>query len=65
MTMGLVTPHQIQALQRKLYLRAKQELIHQHRLGRRGECRYPADYLYETMGLANPCVLLKLRMPSG
>ena len=63
MTMGLVTPHKIQALQRKLYLKAKQ--VHKHRLGTRGECRYPADYMYETMGLANPCVLLKLRKPSG
>ena len=61
MTMSLRTPRDIQALQRKPYLKAKQ--VHKHRLGTRGECRHPADCLYEAMGLVDPCVLLKLRKP--
>ncbi len=52
-------------VERFLQRRVRDWLVHKHRVGTRGECRYPADYLYETMGLANPCVLLKLRKPSG
>jgi RNA-directed DNA polymerase len=52
-------------VERFLQRRVRDWLVHKHRVGTRGECRYPADYLYETMGLANPCVILKLRTPSG
>ena len=52
-------------MERFLQRRVRDWLVHKHRLGTRGECRYPATYLYETMGLVNPCVLLKLRKPSG
>jgi RNA-directed DNA polymerase len=39
-------------------------LVHKHRVGSRGECRYPATYLYETLGLVNPCrVLATMRKP--
>ncbi len=51
--------------ERFLQRRVRDWLVHKHRLGSRGECRYPATYLYETMGLVNPCALLKLRKPSG
>jgi hypothetical protein len=52
-------------MERFLQRRVRDWLVHKHRLGTRGECRYPATYLYETMGLVNPCVFLKLRKPSG
>jgi len=52
-------------LERFLQRRVRGWLVHKHRVGTRGERRYPADYLYETLGLVNPCVLLKLRKPSG
>jgi len=44
--MSLVTPESIQELQRKLYLKAKQEpvcdwLVYKDRVGLRGECRCP------------------------
>jgi hypothetical protein len=52
-------------VERFLQRRVRDWLVHKHRVGSRGECRYPADYLYETMGLTNPCVLLKRRMPCG
>ena len=51
-------------MERFLQRRVRDWLVHKHRLGTRGECRYPATYLYETIGLVNPCVLLKLRKPS-
>jgi len=52
-------------LEQFLQRRVRDWLVHKHRVGTRGERRYPADYLYETMGLVNPCALLKLRKPSG
>lgn len=48
-----------------LQRRVRDWLVHKHRLGSRGECRYPAVYLYETMGLVNPCAVLNRRKPSG
>jgi hypothetical protein len=39
-------------------------LVHKHRVGSRGECRYPADYIYGTLGLVSPTeVLGNLRKP--
>jgi group II intron reverse transcriptase/maturase len=39
-------------------------LVHKYRVGSRGECRYPAPYIYETLGLVNPCrVLATMRTP--
>ena len=29
-------------------------LVHKHRAEGRGECRYPASYIYERMGLVCP-----------
>src|SRR5262249_37447387 len=51
-------------LERFLQRRLRDWLVHKHRVGCRGECRYPATYLYETLGLVNPCqVLASLRKP--
>jgi RNA-directed DNA polymerase len=39
-------------------------LVHKHRVGSRGECRYPASHIYDTMGLISPArVLANARMP--
>ncbi len=63
--MSLSTPDQIQTLQRKLYLKAKREL-HKHRVQSRGEYRYPATYIYDTMGVVDVTrVLATPRTPSG
>ncbi len=62
--MRLATPEKIQKLQRKLYLKAKREF--KHKVGSCGECRYPASYIYETLCLVNPDLVLKnSRTPSG
>jgi RNA-directed DNA polymerase len=45
-------------LEHFLQQRLRDWLVHKHRVGSRGECRYPATYLYETLGLVNPCRLL-------
>jgi group II intron reverse transcriptase/maturase len=51
-------------LERFLQQRLRDWLVHKHRVGSRGECRYPALYLYETLGLVNPCrVLATMRTP--
>lgn len=51
-------------LERFLQRRLRDWLVHKHRVGSRGECRYPAGYLYETLGLVNPChVLATMRKP--
>jgi RNA-directed DNA polymerase len=51
-------------LERFLQQRLRDWLVHKHRVGSRGECRYPAPYLYETLGLVNPChVLATMRTP--
>jgi Retron-type reverse transcriptase len=53
-------------LERFLQQRLRGWLVHKHRVEGRGECRYPAPYLYETLGLVNPCqVLAAMRTPSG
>jgi len=53
-------------LERFLQRRLRGWLVHKHRVEGRGECRYPAPYLYETLGLVNPCqVLAAMRTPSG
>ncbi len=46
-------------LERFLQGRIRGWLVHKHKVGSRGECRYPASYLYETLGLIySPGVLL-------
>jgi RNA-directed DNA polymerase len=51
-------------LERFLQRRLRGWLVHKHRVGCRGECRYPASYIYETLGLVNPCqVLAAMRTP--
>lgn len=45
-------------LERFLQRRLRAWLVHKHRVQGRGECRYPAPYLYETLGLINPCRVL-------
>jgi len=44
-----------------LQTRARGWLVHKHRVEGRGECRYPAAYLYETLGFVNPTGVLQLR----
>jgi RNA-directed DNA polymerase len=44
-----------------LQTRVRRWLVHKHRVGCRGECRYPASYIYETLGLVNPTGVLQLR----
>jgi RNA-directed DNA polymerase len=48
-------------LQRFQQNRVRGWLVHKHRVEGRGECRYPALYLYETLGLVNPTGVLQLR----
>jgi RNA-directed DNA polymerase len=51
-------------LERYLQQRVRGWLVHKHRVGSRGECRYPADYIYGTLGLVCPThVLAQSRMP--
>jgi RNA-directed DNA polymerase len=51
-------------LERFLQRRLRGWLVHKHRVKGRGECRYPAPYIYETLGLVNPCrVLATMRTP--
>ena len=62
--MGLTTPKMIWELQRKLCLKAKREptfcwLVHKHRIGSRGECRYPVGYIYNTLGVVCPTGVLE------
>jgi hypothetical protein len=51
------------------YLKAKREpayrgwLVHKHRVESRGECRYPADYIYDRMGVVSPARALGSRKP--
>jgi len=45
-------------LERFLQQRLRDWLVHKHRVGSRGECRYPAHYLYQTLGLVSPCAML-------
>lgn len=40
-------------LQRFVQDRIRGWLVHKHKLGSRGECRYPAAYVYDTMGVIN------------
>ncbi len=47
--MSLATPDKIQTLQRKLCLKAKR-VAHKHEVGSRGECRYPAKYIFGALG---------------
>jgi len=44
-----------QRVQRFLQQRMRGWLVHKHRVGTRGERRFPADYMYVKLGLINPC----------
>jgi hypothetical protein len=48
-------------LQRFLQTRIRGWLVHKHRVENRGECRYPATYIYGTLGLVDPTGVLQLR----
>ena len=53
-------------LERFLQARIRGWLVHKHRVGGRGECRYPATYIYDRMGIISPArVLGNSRTPSG
>ena len=45
-------------LERFLQARIRGWLVHKHRVGGRGECRYPASYIYDRMGLISPTRVL-------
>lgn len=50
--------------ERFLQQRVRGWLVHKHRVGSRGECRYPPDYIFGTLGLVSPTeVLGNLRKP--
>jgi RNA-directed DNA polymerase len=46
-------------LERFLQQRVRGWLVHKHRIEGRGECRFPAEFLYTTLGLVNPCDALR------
>ncbi len=48
-------------LERFLQGRIRGWLVHKHKVGSRGECRYPASYLYETLGLIYSPGVLRAR----
>jgi RNA-directed DNA polymerase len=51
-------------LERFLQARIRRWLVRKHKLGSRGECRYPVGYVYDRMGLVHlPSVLKGLRTP--
>jgi hypothetical protein len=53
-------------LQRFVQSRIRRWLVHKHKVRSRGECRYPATYIYDTMGVVNVTqVLATPRTPSG
>lgn len=52
-------------LERFLQHRVRGWLVHKHRVGSRGECRYPPDYIYDRMGVINPSQVLVSRKPSA
>jgi phytoene dehydrogenase-like protein len=45
-------------LERFLQQRVRGWLVHKHRIGSRGECRYPAGYIYDTLGVVCPTGVL-------
>jgi RNA-directed DNA polymerase len=52
-------------LERFLQHRVRGWLVHKHRAGSRGECRFPPDYIYARMGVINPSQLLVSRKPQA
>lgn len=51
-------------LERYVQQRVRGWLVHKHRVGSRGECHYPADYIYGPLGLVCPTrVLAHARKP--
>ncbi len=45
-------------LEKFLQQRIRGWLVHKHRIGSRGECRYPAEYIYDTLGVVCPTHVL-------
>ena len=45
-------------LERFVQARIRGWLVHKHRWGNRGECRYPATYIYDTLGVISPARVL-------
>ena len=44
--------------------RVRRWLVRKHKVGTRGECRFPADHIYQTLGLMSlPKLLAARRMP--
>ena len=53
-------------LERFTQRRVRGWLVHKHRVGSRGECRFPVSHIYDTLGFINLArVLVDSRMPSG
>jgi len=48
-------------MERYIQGRIRGWLVHKHRMGSRGECRYPATYVYDTMGVINLTGVLTMR----
>jgi RNA-directed DNA polymerase len=48
-------------LERFLQRRIRGWLVHKHRVECRGECRYPAEYIYDRMGVVSPARVLGAR----
>jgi RNA-directed DNA polymerase len=48
-------------LERFLQRRTRSWLVHKHRVGNRGERRFPASHIYDTMGLVSPARVLSAR----
>jgi len=48
-------------MERFLQGRVRGWLVHKHRVGARGECRFPASHLYDTLGLVCPTRVLGAR----
>jgi RNA-directed DNA polymerase len=41
-------------MERFLQARVRGWLVHKHKVGTRGECRYPANYIYDVLGVISP-----------
>ena len=48
-------------LERFLQDRVRAWLVHKHKVGSRGKCRYPANYIFDTLGVISPTKVLATR----
>jgi RNA-directed DNA polymerase len=48
-------------LERFLQSRVRGWLVHKHRVGSRGECRYPANHIFDNLGVISPTRVLAAR----